>query len=95
MVTSCELEHLLAGKLLCLPPGLPPFEKYFIIVEKKFFYFSVSEEGFFVLRLIYFLYSAFLISRCLLQSICFIRLWTLIDHSIKFFMSQSLAMKKS
>lgn len=96
MVTSGELVHFLSRKLLCLPPAFPPFQKYFVIVEKKFFSFFISEEGIFlVLRLIWFLYSAFLISSSLLQSICFMRLWTLIEHSIKFVMSHSLAMKRS
>lgn len=53
------------------------------------------KKGVFALRLIYLLHSAFLINSSLLQSICFIRLWTLIDHSIKFVMSQFVAMKKS
>lgn len=44
VVTSCRLEHFLSGKLLCLPPGFPSFEKYLIIVEKSFFYFFISEE---------------------------------------------------
>lgn len=79
----------------CILAGcFPPFEKHLIILEKVFFYCFISEEIFFSSLVNIFVCYAFLMSSALLQNVCFFRLLTLIGHSIKFVMLQSVAMKK-